>query len=216
MHAKQGPDHLTPVQNPLAVEGEFHDRTCHIQPGPHCDLLGSRARPGIGLHPHQGARAIVPQERSSEPERGLITVFRTFSRFLDALEKIPERLQVLSARVNDLVQAQQALGPATDRLEALELSRHHFEAQCEGLLEKAEGKLRAANNAEARERANKRSYEHLLDPFPEDGVEPETPARDPDSGNDAAPGAAQGVQPVHLGVAPSVKTLAQRAKFGVR
>lgn len=81
---------------------------------------------------------------------------------------------------------------------------------------KAEGKLRAANNAEARERANKRSYEHLLDPLDEIGLAPEAAGRHPDSGNDAPPSEAERVSALRLDVAPSLKTLAQRAKFGVR
>ena len=143
-------------------------------------------------------------------------MFRAFSRFLAVTERIEDALSSLNNTLDKLCQAQQELGPATDRLEALELSRHQWEATCEGLLQKAEGKLRAANNAEARERANKRSYEHLLDPLAEIGLEPEAPARDPDGGNHAAPGEAEGVPPVRVDVAPSDKTLAQRAKFGVK
>ena len=86
---------------------------------------------------------------------------------------------------------------------------------CQGLLQKAEGKLRAANNAEARERANKKSYEHLLDPLAEIGDEPETAAGDPDSGNHGAPSEAQGMPPVRADVALSPKARAQRAKWGV-
>ena len=108
------------------------------------------------------------------------------------------------------------MGPAVERLEALELSRHQFEAKCEGLLLKAEGKLRAANNAEARERVLKKTYEHLVDPFPEESEPAEALARDPSANHDAAPSEAEGLSPVRLDVAPSNKTLAQRAKFGVR
>ncbi len=143
-------------------------------------------------------------------------VFRPISRLVVALQHLTGEVAFLTGELTRLCDVQKAQGPATERLEALELSRLKFEAMCEGLLQKAEGKLAGARNAEARERANKRSYEHLLDPFPENGVEPEAPARDSHSGNDAAPGEAQEVQPVHLGVAPSNKTLAQRAKFGVK
>ena len=108
------------------------------------------------------------------------------------------------------------MGPAVERLEALELSRHQFEAKCEGLLLKAEGKLRAANNAEARERALRRSYEHLIDPLLDPGDQPEAPARNADGKDDAAPSEEERLQAMRLDVAPSNKTLAQRAKFGVR
>ena len=84
------------------------------------------------------------------------------------------------------------------------------------MLQRAEGKHRAANNAEARERANKRSYEHLLDPFPEDGIETLTTDGDSVPRNDAPPSEAERLSALRVDVAPSNKTLAQRAKFGVR
>jgi len=142
-------------------------------------------------------------------------VFGAFSRFLAVTERIEDALSTLNATLYKLCQVQQEQGPATERLEALELSRHQWEAMCEGLLQKAEGKLKAANNAEARERANKKSYEHLLDPLDEVG-EPEAPGRHPDSGNDAAASEAERLHALRLDVAPSPKALAQRAKFGVR
>ena len=128
------------------------------------------------------------------------------------------RVQLLSVSVElgALCEIQKELGPSIERLEKLELSHHQFEAMCEGLLQKAEGKLRAANNAEARERANKRSYEHLLDPLAEDGVTGEAPGGDSVLTDHAAPSEAERLQAMRMVVAPNNKTLAQRAKFGVR
>jgi len=143
-------------------------------------------------------------------------VFRAFSRLVAALEEITRSCGTLCVELAELSAAQNAQGPAIERLEALELSRHQWEAMCEGLLQKAEGKLRAANNAEARERANKRSYEHLIDPLDEVGDQPEAPARGPHSEIDAAPSEEERVHALRLDVAPTNKTLAQRAKFGVR
>ncbi len=143
-------------------------------------------------------------------------MFRPFSRLLAGLDGLQTAVNSLGYEVSKLIQAQRAQGPATERLEALELSRHQFEAMCEGLLQKAEGKLRAANNAEARERANKKSYEHLLDPLAEDGVEPEAPVRHPDSVDYGPSGEAERMSALRLDVAANPKTLAQRAKFGVR
>jgi len=143
-------------------------------------------------------------------------VFRAFSRLLAVTERIEDALSSLNATLEKLCQVQQDQGPATERLEVLELSRHQWEAMCEGLLQKAEGKLRAANNAEARERANKKSYEHLLDPLAEVGDEPEAATRNADRDDDAAFSEAQRLSALRLDVAPSPKTLAQRAKFGVR
>lgn len=141
---------------------------------------------------------------------------RPVSRLIAALQGVRNELRCVTGALADLSNAQVRAGPAIARLEALELSRHQWEATCEGLLQKAEGKLRAATNAEARERANKKSYEHLLDPFPEDGVEPEAPAPDADRGNDVPPSEEERMRALRLDVAPSNKTLAQRAKFGVR
>ena len=143
-------------------------------------------------------------------------MFQPFRRFLAVTERIEDALSSLNNTLDKLCQAQRAHGPATERLEALELSRHQWEAECEGLLLKAEGKLRAANNAEARERALRKTYEHLVDPFPEEGPQPEESVRDTLPLNDAPPGEAEGLPPVRLDVAPSNKTLAQRAKFGVK
>lgn len=143
-------------------------------------------------------------------------VLRPISRIVAALQGVKGALREVSLHLAQLCAAQREAGPAEARLEALELSRHQFEALCEGLLQKAEGKWRAANNAEARERANKKSYEHLLDPFPEDGETPEETARDAALGHDAPASEAERLSAMRLDVAPTNKTLAQRAKFGVK
>ncbi len=143
-------------------------------------------------------------------------VLRPFRAFLAVLSGLRDDLDRLTAAVVALVASQTDLAPAVERLEALERRQAQWEAENEGLLLKAEGKLRAANNAEARERALKRSYERIADPFAEEGVEPEAGARHPDSPDDASRGETDGVYPLRVDVAPSNKTLAQRAKFGVR
>jgi len=143
-------------------------------------------------------------------------VLRPISRLIAALQGIKSALRDLCVVVSHLAAAQKEAGPAMDRLEALELSRHQWEAMCEGLLQKAEGKHRAANNAEARERANKKSYEHLLDPLAEDGVEPETAAGDSVLPDDAPVSEEERLHSLRLDVAPNPKAFAQRAKFGVR
>ena len=143
-------------------------------------------------------------------------VFRPFSRFLATSEGLALALRELSIALSELAATQKAHAPATERLESLELSRHQWEAMCEGLLLKAEGKLRAANNAEARERANKKSYEHLLDPLAEIGDEPRVEANDANRDDYVAPSEAERVQALRLDVAPNPKALAIRAKFGVR
>jgi len=143
-------------------------------------------------------------------------VFRPFRLLLAALGLIAERLQGLTVVMIELQRTHDAQQPAADRLLALETTRHQFEAMCEGLLLKAEGKMRAANNAEARERMMRKSYEHLIDPLAEVGEQPEAAEGNPVQPDNGAPGEAPGVQPLRLDVAPTNKTLAQRAKFGVR
>jgi len=161
--------------------------------------------------------SIVAEGRTSTRESRPTTVFRAFRRYLAATEEIDHGLRSLTLSLDKLCQAQQELGPASERLEALELSRHQWEAKCEGLLLKAEGKLRAANNAEARERALRKTYEHLLDPLSEVGDTPEAPARSPSSNDDDPPSAEDRMLGVRMAVASTnPKTLAQRAKFGLR
>jgi len=143
-------------------------------------------------------------------------ILRPFSRLVSALQGVRNALQDISLQLAVLCELQKAFGPATERLDLLEREHHQFQAECEGLLLRAEGKLKAANNAEARERALKKSYVHLLDPLDEVGDEPEAATRDPHSGNDAAASEAERLSAMRLDVAPSPKALAQRAKFGVR
>lgn len=130
-----------------------------------------------------------------------------------SLRPLIEQLDDLSGTLRVLVTTQQALGPAHERLEQLELSRVRWEAQCEGLLLKAEGKHNAAKAAEMRERQLKKSYaKQLVDPFPEEGEEAEGSAV---LALDAPAGEAEGVRPVYMGLATNnKKALAQAAKWG--
>lgn len=143
-------------------------------------------------------------------------MFRAFRRLLAAIDQIAEDLGGLTNALLDVARMQQELGPASERLDALERERAQFHAEIEGLLLRAEGKLRAANNSEARERQLKKSYERLVDPLDENGDGQTPTRRHADSDNDAPAGEAEGMPPLRLGVAPTNKTLAQRAKFGVK
>lgn len=121
-------------------------------------------------------------------------------------------LQQLVLIIQKLVQVQEALGPAAERLDALELSRHQFEAEIAGTLLKADGKLKAANNAEARERQLKRSYERIVDEGVVEG-EPRPPGGEIVGPLDAEPGEVEGVPPLRLDLAPNNKAHALRAKW---
>jgi hypothetical protein len=97
-----------------------------------------------------------------------------------------------------------------ERLNELELSRTRFEADIEGLLLKAEGKLKAAANAEARERSLKASYEKLADPFDDDSDEVE---RELPEGY-APASQTEELQPMYVDMAPNHKAAAINRKFG--
>jgi len=130
-------------------------------------------------------------------------------KVLDEFRRLIASVHSLDQTLKSLVVAANLKGPAMDRLDSLEADRIHFEATCEGLLLKAEGKLRAANNAEARERNMKASYEKNLDPFAEDSEEVQAAIR-PEY-VEAIP--EEGVSPMHLGLAHNDKSHALNAKF---
>jgi len=135
-----------------------------------------------------------------------LSVFSGFRRHLVALQALTEALQ-------ELATIQRDLGPALDRLEVLERERHHFEAECSGMLLKAEGKFKAATSAEQRERQLKRANERLADPLGEDGEEGPEPA--PVQPDYVTPGEAPGMHGVRVALAPNNKAHAVRAKFGL-
>lgn len=117
----------------------------------------------------------------------------------------------MSGVLRAIADMQREAGPAMDRVEALELSRHQFEAEIQGVLLEAEGKRSAAANAEARTRTMKKSYEKQLDPFNVDSEQAEDSIV---QGRHAPPSEEEGMLPVHLDLAPSdSKAYALRAKF---
>jgi len=130
-------------------------------------------------------------------------VLKDFRRATDALERIATAL-------NGALRTTQASTLPMERLQELERSRSLWEADVEGLLQKAEGKLRAAANAEARERTMKDFHEDDADPFPPDSPEIEARVQDHDAENVFA----EEVLPLPVGVAPeSRKAFALRMKF---
>ena len=130
-------------------------------------------------------------------------IFQGFRRFLEAIRALTSALQ-------DIAETQRELDPALERIAKLELSRHLFEAECEGMLLKADGKLKAAASAEARERQlSKRNPDPFGDPSEEvQAAEALLP-------NHVAGGESPGVPAVRLALAPNNKTAAVRAKFGI-
>ena len=132
-----------------------------------------------------------------------MAILADFRRAADALERLAAGM---SAAQRERVE----VGPLAERLADLERGRAMWEADVEGLLAKAEGKLKAAANAEARERTMQKSYEADLDPFGDssDEVEEIIPIGDAEAGEE------ERVQPVRVDVAPDYKALALSRKFG--
>lgn len=163
-----------------------------------------------------GSTEIAPYGSTWGPEMRLPRVLRPFSRLVSALQGVRNALRDVTAALRALCEIQKAVGPGAERLDALERSHHQFEALCEGLLLKAEGKLRSANNAEARTRADRKAYEHLIDPLTEDGGDGIPPQGSSDTVHDVEASEAERLHSLRLDVASNPKALAQRAKFGVR
>jgi len=142
----------------------------------------------------------------------MFSILRDFRRLVEAVLRLVEGLLQLRRSLDNLVQIQQEAGPAVHRLEALELSRHQFEAEVQGTLLEAKGKLKAANNSEARERQLKKHNERLADPLADDG-------EDTTEAGDAVPpvhveaGQAPGMQTLRVGLAQDRKAAAVNAKW---
>jgi len=107
------------------------------------------------------------------------------------------------------IEVQSQNGPSDERLDELERSRAHWEAQMEALILKADSTLKSASNAESRSRTMLRHAEKLSDPLDLEGEEGEDTVRS----SDAPGGREEEVQALHLGLAPSRKEMALRAKF---
>jgi len=138
----------------------------------------------------------------------MFQILANFRRIAEALESVNYTLGLCIAAMREA-------RPADERLEALELSRAQFEADVEGVLMKAQGKLKAAANAEARERTMKKAYEDRIDDFDSNSVHTLSEEEVADiRRRDAQGSQEEQVHPVHLDVAPvDKKAYALRAKF---
>ena len=137
-------------------------------------------------------------------------IFPGFRRLLEDIE-------ALALTLRDLVTIQRELGPAADRLDALELSRHHFEAEMQAAVLKAESQYKAAASSEQRERQLKKANERFTDPFSDESTAP-AEGHDPSDvavPSDAGAGPPEGVPPVRLVLATNDKAHAVRTKWGL-
>ena len=139
-----------------------------------------------------------------------MVIFPGFRRLLEAIE-------ALTLTLRDLVNIQRELGPATDRLDALELHRHHFEAEMQAAVLKAENQYKAAMASESRQRQLKKANERHTDPFSDEGEAP--PEGQGPNGvavpADAGAGSPEGVPPVRLVLATNNKAHAVKTKWGL-
>ena len=140
----------------------------------------------------------------------VLVIFPGFRRLLDSIDALTLTLTALN-------ETQRQLGPALDRLNTLERTRHQFEAECEGMLLKADGKLKAANSSEQRERQLKKANERHTDPFSDEGEAPPE-GHDPAgiaAASDVGPSAAEGLSAVRMVLATNNKAHAVRTKWGI-
>lgn len=131
-----------------------------------------------------------------------MSILRDFRRAADAIERVAATLMAAANRHEDTA-------ALTARLDELERERTMWQADVEALLMKAEGKLKAAANAEARERTMQKRADDI-DPFSDPGEEIQAPIQE----SDAALGYPEEVLPLRMDVAPeSKKASALRYKF---
>jgi len=141
-------------------------------------------------------------------------MFKAFRRLLASIESMASGLILLEHVLARIARQQEEFGPARERLDALELSRAKFEAEMSSLVLKAEGKFKAANNAEARERQLKKSNDRLAHDLAEDGDEDVSGEGRSNFLDDGARSEEERVQSVRVGVAMSNKSAAIAAKWG--
>lgn len=135
----------------------------------------------------------------------MFAIFRDFRRLVDALRELVTPLRELAAGQNEA-------GRAVDRIEALELSRAQFEAEVQGALLEAKGKLKAALNSEARERQLRKHNERITGTIVDDGEEV-AEGGDAVLSEHVAAGEAERMQALRVDVARNPKAAAIAAKW---
>jgi len=134
-------------------------------------------------------------------------VFLAFRQLIEALQSVSKALDAL---VSSAHQGENA----SERLQSLELSRSVWEAEVEGVLAKAEGKLKASNNAEARTRTMEKSFEGFFEERDPHRPEAEGTGNGV-PGDDEAYIEKEGMHVLSVGVARTPRQRLIRAKFGL-
>jgi len=138
-----------------------------------------------------------------------MSVLSEFRRLPGVIQELHGGLLAVASALKTLIELQAQTGPADERLEELERTRARWEAEMEALILKADSTLKSASNAESRSRTMLRHAEKIADPFAEEGDEVEAPVPN----GDAPRIPEDRLQPVPVGVAPSNKAHALRAKW---
>jgi len=155
-------------------------------------------------------RICWPDNHLVSREVGPLSVFSEFRRLPAVIVELSNAVLEVGRSLESAIEILRETGPVDDRLEELERTRAHWEAQMEALVLKADSTLKASSNAESRSRTMLRHAEKLSDPL---GLEGED-EREAVPAGDVPRGEEEEVQPVPLGLAISPKEYALRAKFG--
>ena len=129
-------------------------------------------------------------------EAGPLSILSEFRSLPAVIRELSKALLTVGGILEVASEVQAENGPALERLEELERSRAHWEAQIEAVLLKADSTLKSASNAEARSRTMLRHAEKLSDPLDFEGEE--LPAAVPEG--DVPRGEEERLQPVRVGV----------------
>lgn len=129
-------------------------------------------------------------------------MFQAFRALPEAVRSVTIALEHVDQSLRDYLTLQEQAGAVLERVEHLERTRSIWEAEIEAGVLKADGKLKAANNAESRARTMERHVEKHLDPFDEDGEEGalQEQGQGQLSELDVEAGNEQGVLPVPVGL----------------
>jgi len=140
----------------------------------------------------------------------LLSILRTFRGLLEALQLLVAACQAISVSLAAGLDREGTDDEMREQLRGLLLSQAKWEAEMEGALLKADSTLKAAANAESRQRTMVKHAEKLLDPLGEESEDDEEAIR----GRDAPRGEEEGLQRMRVDVAPNYKENALRFKFG--
>jgi len=138
-----------------------------------------------------------------------LSVLSDFRRLPGVVDGLAVAVLLVAEGLKALIEIEAEKGSADDRLEELERTRAHWEAQMEAILLKADSTLKSASNAESRSRTMLRHAEKLSDPLGLEGEEVEETVPE----GHVPRGEEERLQPVRVDVALSPKELALRAKF---